>query len=68
MACRLTYNMPPWLCMKRKFMMLTLLVFGPHERGNNIDVYLLPMIDDLKKLWEKGEPNVYDAFTKSYSL
>ena len=23
------------------------------------------MIDDLKKLWEEGEPNVYDANTKS---
>nr|XP_017233155.1 PREDICTED: uncharacterized protein LOC108207204 [Daucus carota subsp. sativus] len=61
-----TYNLPPWLCMKRKFMMLTILVSGPHEPGNNIDVYLQPMIDDLKKLWEEGERNVYDAYTKSY--
>nr|XP_017233126.1 PREDICTED: uncharacterized protein LOC108207178 [Daucus carota subsp. sativus] len=60
-----TYNVPPWLCMKR-FMMLTVLVPGPHEPGNNIDVYLQPMIDDLKKLWEEDEPNVYDAFTKFY--
>nr|XP_017228874.1 PREDICTED: uncharacterized protein LOC108204092 [Daucus carota subsp. sativus] len=61
-----TYNLPPWLCMKRKFMMLTILVSGPHEPGNNIDVYLQPMIDDVKKLWEEGERNVYDAYTKSY--
>ncbi|XP_017248523.2 uncharacterized protein LOC108219537 [Daucus carota subsp. sativus] len=61
-----TYNLPPWLCMKRKFMMLTILVFGPHEPGNNIDVFLQPLVDDLKKLWEEGEPNVYDAFTKSF--
>ena len=61
-----TYNIPPWLCMKRKFMMLTILVSGPHEPGNNIDIYLQPMIDDLKKLWEEGEPNVYDAYSKSY--
>ena len=61
------YNLPPWLCMKRKFMMLTILVSGPHEPGNNLDIYLQPMIDDLKKLWEDGEPNVYDAFSKSYS-
>ncbi|XP_017239302.2 uncharacterized protein LOC108212082 [Daucus carota subsp. sativus] len=61
-----TYNLPPWLCMKRKFMMLTLLVSGPHEPGNNIDVYLQPMIDDLKKLWEEGEPNVFDGYSKSY--
>ncbi|XP_074359107.1 uncharacterized protein LOC141698318 [Apium graveolens] len=61
-----TYNLPPWLCMKRKFMMLTILVSGPHEPANDIDVYLQPLIDDLKKLWEEVEPNVYDAYTKSY--
>ncbi|XP_074347059.1 uncharacterized protein LOC141719289 [Apium graveolens] len=51
---------------KRKFMMLTILVSGPHEPGNDVDIYLQPLIDDLKKLWEEGEPNVYDAYTKSY--
>ncbi|XP_017239687.1 uncharacterized protein LOC108212475 [Daucus carota subsp. sativus] len=58
-----TYNLPLWLCVKRKFLMLSILVPGPHEPGNNIDVYLQPLIDDLKQLWEVGEPNVYDAHT-----
>ncbi|XP_074354152.1 uncharacterized protein LOC141693054 [Apium graveolens] len=61
-----TYNLPPWLCMKRKFMMLSILVPGPHEPGNNIDIYLQPMIDDSKKLWKEGEPNVYDVYNKSF--
>ncbi|XP_074360834.1 uncharacterized protein LOC141701089 [Apium graveolens] len=61
-----TYNLPPWLCMKRKLMMLTTLISGPQEPGNDIDVYLQPLIDDLKKLWEEGEPNMYDAHTKSF--
>ncbi|XP_074336237.1 uncharacterized protein LOC141673392 [Apium graveolens] len=39
---------------------------GPQEPGNDIDVYLQPLIDDLKKLWEESEPNVYDAHTKSF--
>ena len=47
-------------------MMLTVLVPGPHEPGNNIDIYLQPLIDDLKKLWEEGDENVYDAYTKTY--
>ncbi|XP_074342093.1 uncharacterized protein LOC141679509 [Apium graveolens] len=59
------YNLPPWLCMKRKFMMLSTLIYGPYEPGNNIDIYLQPMIDDLKKLWEEGEINVYDSHSKS---
>lgn len=47
-------------------MMLTILVSGPYEPGNNLDVFLQPLVDDLKKLWEEGEPNVYDAFTKTF--
>ncbi|XP_062013912.1 uncharacterized protein LOC133730309 [Rosa rugosa] len=55
-----TYNLPPWLVMKRKHMMLTLLISGPKQPGNDIDVYLEPLIDDLKLLWE-GVNGVYDA-------
>ena len=55
-----TYNLPPWLCMKRKYMMLTLLISGPKQPGNDIDVYLQPLIHDLKKLWQ-GVEGVYDA-------
>ncbi|CAL2230503.1 unnamed protein product [Prunus armeniaca] len=60
-----TYNLPPWLCMKRKFMMLTLLIFGPKQPGNDIDVYLEPLIDDLKSLWD-GIGGVYDAHNGEY--
>lgn len=58
-----TYNLPPWLCMKRKFMMLTLLISGPKQPGINIDVYMAPLIDDLKQLWEV-DIDVYDAYRK----
>ncbi|KAI5352122.1 hypothetical protein L3X38_005013 [Prunus dulcis] len=60
-----TYNLPPWLCMKRKFMMLTLLISGPKQPGNDIDVYLEPLIDDLKSLWV-GIRGVYDAHNGEY--
>ncbi|XP_074323598.1 uncharacterized protein LOC141660509 [Apium graveolens] len=61
-----TYKLPPWLCMKIKYMMLTVLVSGLQGPGNNIDMFLQPLIDDLKKLWEEGEPNMFDAHTKSF--
>ena len=35
-----TYNLPPWLCMKRSFCLFSLLITGPKQPGNNIDVYL----------------------------
>ena len=64
----MTYNLPPWLCVKRKFMMLTLLISGPKQPGNDIDVYLAPLIDDLRLLWEVGV-DVYDAYhQQSFNL
>lgn len=59
----ITYNLPPWLCMKRKFMMLSLLISGPKQPGNDIDVYLAPLIDDLKILWDVGV-DAFDAYKK----
>ncbi|KAL8145506.1 hypothetical protein AgCh_003604 [Apium graveolens] len=38
----------------------------PDFGSNNLDEFLQPLVDDLKKLWEEGEPNVYDTFTKTY--
>ncbi|XP_004305381.1 PREDICTED: uncharacterized protein LOC101300470 [Fragaria vesca subsp. vesca] len=60
-----TYNLPPWLCMKRKCMMLTLLISGPKQLGNDIDVYLQPLVDDLKVLWD-GVERVYDVVRGEY--
>ena len=54
------YNLPPWLCMKRKYMMLCMMIAGPRQPGNNIDVYLTPLIEDLRKLWVDGV-DVFDA-------
>ncbi|CAH9079143.1 unnamed protein product [Cuscuta epithymum] len=59
------YNLPPWLCMKRKYIMLSLLISGPKQPGNDIDVYLAPLIDDLKMLWDEGV-SVFDAHTQEY--
>ncbi|CAM8940643.1 unnamed protein product [Rhodiola kirilowii] len=44
------YNLPPKITMKRRYMMLSLLISGPRQPGNDIDVYLAPLIDDLKIL------------------
>ena len=61
----ITYNLPPWLCMKRKFMMLSLLISGPRQPGNDIDIYLAPLVDDLKTLWEIGV-ETYDAHKREF--
>ncbi|KAG6428069.1 hypothetical protein SASPL_112318 [Salvia splendens] len=48
------YNLPPWMCMKESSFMLSLLIPGPSAPGKNIDIYLQPLIADLKDLWEVG--------------
>ena len=45
------YNLPPSLCMKPEFQMLCLLIPGPRAPSQDIDVYLEPLVDELKQLW-----------------
>ncbi|XP_074305244.1 uncharacterized protein LOC141640293 [Silene latifolia] len=59
------YNLPPYVCMKRKYLMLSLLISGPKEPGNDIDVYLAPLLDDLRTLWDEGI-EVFDVYQKSF--
>ncbi|XP_061373828.1 uncharacterized protein LOC133316129 [Gastrolobium bilobum] len=48
------YNFPPSMCMRREFLFLTVLIPGPSNPKKNIDVYLRPLIDELKMLWSEG--------------
>ncbi|XP_060194586.1 uncharacterized protein LOC132623787 isoform X2 [Lycium barbarum] len=48
------YNLPPWKCFKDPFMIMSLLIPGPQAPGKDIDVYLRPLIDELKELWNDG--------------
>ncbi|XP_077232589.1 uncharacterized protein LOC143869927 [Tasmannia lanceolata] len=57
------YNLPPWMCMKQPYMMMSLLIPGPHSPGNAIDVYLQPLIEELKELWVDGV-DTYDHSRK----
>ncbi|XP_058111729.1 uncharacterized protein LOC131255051 [Magnolia sinica] len=57
------YNLPPWMCMKQPYIMMSLLMPGRHGVGNNIDVYLQPLIEELLKLWEVGV-DTYDPSSK----
>ncbi|XP_026380826.1 uncharacterized protein LOC113275507 [Papaver somniferum] len=62
------YNLPPWKCMKEPFFMMSLLIPGPQAPGRDIDVYLRPLIDELKELWDTGV-ETYDASSeKSFRM
>jgi hypothetical protein len=59
------YNLPPWLCMKRRYLMMPLLISGPKQPGNDVDVFLAPLIEELSKMWRDGV-RVYDAWNKEF--
>jgi hypothetical protein len=48
------YNLPPWLCLKQQYWMMSMMMPGARSPGVSIDVYLQPLIDELKVLWEEG--------------
>ncbi|XP_057809998.1 uncharacterized protein LOC131024507 [Salvia miltiorrhiza] len=48
------YNLPPSMCMKEEYMFLTILVSGPRNPKEDIDVFLQPLISELTELWEVG--------------
>ncbi|XP_073314813.1 uncharacterized protein [Primulina huaijiensis] len=60
-----TYNPPPNMCMKRKFIMVTMLISGPKQPEKDLDVYLEVLIEDLQRLRE-GVDGIYDAYQRQF--
>ncbi|XP_074326587.1 uncharacterized protein LOC141664530 [Apium graveolens] len=48
------YNLPPSMCMKKPYMFMTDIVPGSNSIGKDINIYLRPLIDELKILWNNG--------------
>jgi hypothetical protein len=48
------YKIPTWLCHKRMYLMLSILIQGPKQAGIDIDVFLEPLMEDMMKLWNEG--------------
>ncbi|CAL8999749.1 unnamed protein product [Prunus brigantina] len=60
------YNLPPWKCMKKEYMIMTVLI--TEDPGRSIDVYLRPLVDELKDLWTNGVRTYYKATGKMFTL
>jgi hypothetical protein len=51
----LKYNLPPWQTIKKFFIIMVLLIPRPESAlDKNIDVWLAPIQEELKQLWEVG--------------
>jgi hypothetical protein len=59
------YNLPPWLCMKRTYIVMMLVIQGPHQPSNNIDVYLQLVVDELMEMWT-SKVKVWDKYKKEH--
>jgi hypothetical protein len=59
-------NIPPWLCNKQKYIMMSGLIPGPQQLGNDIDTYFRPLVEDLKVLWYNNGVQVWDEHKHEY--
>jgi hypothetical protein len=53
-------NIPPWLCNKQKYIMMSGLILGPQQPGNDINTYFRHLVEDLKELWYNDRVQVWD--------
>ncbi|KAL6550616.1 hypothetical protein OROMI_021104 [Orobanche minor] len=62
------YNLPPGDCLKEPFMFLTVLVPGPDDPGQKLDVFLQPLMKELIELREDGVPAYYVSTKTNFTL
>ncbi|XP_021302502.1 uncharacterized protein LOC110430009 isoform X2 [Sorghum bicolor] len=66
------YNLPPWICMKQTSLIMSMIIPGPKSPGNDVDVYLQPLIDELLLLWagvgERPDASSKKKFTLQAAL
>src|SRR3954467_11367946 len=54
------YNMPPNVCTKESNYMMALLIPGPKSPGNDFDLFMEPLVEELQQLW-KGVLDLYSS-------
>jgi hypothetical protein len=56
------YNLPPNKCLKQGFVFLALVIPGPKELRKQINLFLCPLMKEMKELWQ--EVDAYDSHLK----
>ena len=56
------YNLPPNKCLKQGFIFLALVIPGPKHPKKKINMFLRPLIEELKELWQGID--AYDSHLK----
>jgi hypothetical protein len=45
------YNLPPNKCLKEGLIFLALVIPGPKELKKQMNIFLCPLMEELKELW-----------------
>lgn len=62
------HNLPPWMCTQQDNLFFSVVIPGPKDLGKNLDVYLHPLIDELKILWDEGVETYNIHMKKNFLL
>ena len=60
-----TNRFNPFGNMNNNYNMWPVILIPYNLPGNEIDIYLKPLVDELKELWEEGA-KTYDAYSKEH--
>jgi hypothetical protein len=63
---RMILKLPPWLCKKQKYIIMSGLIPGPQQPRNDIGTYLRSLIEDLNELWFNDRVQVWDEHKREY--
>jgi hypothetical protein len=58
----MSYNLPPNKYLKQGFVFLTLVILGPKEPKKQMNVFLCPLMEEMKELWQGID--AYDSHLK----
>lgn len=57
----ISYDLPPWKIFAKTNYLLSLLIPGPKSPTKDFDVFMRPLIDELKFLWNDDGVACFDA-------
>lgn len=62
------YNLPPGMCMNTEYLFLTILNSSPNHSRASLDVFLQPLIEELKELWSTGVDPYDVSLSQNFNL
>ena len=62
------YNLPLWMCKKRQFKFIALLIPNLKIPKGNLDIYMQPLIKEIIQLWNEGIMTYDISLRQNFSM